>query len=87
MGLLSWLRLSSTKSSTQATPGYFETVPAMNGAVEVPRPADLTVFEFGSSRNGVSLAGYCQVSNELQPCKWELGTASGPEVPLFKVLF
>ncbi|KAJ0983448.1 hypothetical protein J5N97_011703 [Dioscorea zingiberensis] len=90
MGLMSWLRLSrarTTKPSSPATPIDAEPVLVTNGAVEVRRPADMTVFEFGSGGDGVTLAGYCLVSDELQPCKWALLNASGPEVPLFRVLF
>ncbi|CAL5434113.1 unnamed protein product [Camellia sinensis] len=69
-------------------------VPGMNGAVEVIRsgapPPDVTVFEFGSvatSTDKVTLAGYCPVSDELEPCRWEILPASGDDAPQFRVVF
>ncbi|CAI9095488.1 OLC1v1031452C1 [Oldenlandia corymbosa var. corymbosa] len=68
-------------------------VPGMNGAVEVRRPnppPDITVFEFGSvaaSADKVTLAGYCPVSDDLEPCRWEILPASGSEAPQFRVVF
>ncbi|KAI3717632.1 hypothetical protein L1987_69373 [Smallanthus sonchifolius] len=65
----------------------------MNGAVEVCRPAsnvDVTVFEFGSvaaSSDKVTLAGYCPVSDEIEPCRWEILPASGSDAPQFRVVF
>ncbi|XP_071726399.1 uncharacterized protein [Rutidosis leptorrhynchoides] len=70
-----------------------EEVPGMNGAVEVSRPApnvDVTVFEFGSvavSSDKVTLAGYCPVSDDLEPCRWEILPASGSDAPQFRVVF
>ncbi|KAL7126156.1 hypothetical protein ABFS83_14G166600 [Erythranthe nasuta] len=69
-------------------------VPGMNGAVEVRRPdppaVDVSVFEFGSvaaSADKVTLAGYCPVSEELEPCRWEILSASGSDAPQFRVVF
>ncbi|KAM3322226.1 hypothetical protein P3S67_003377 [Capsicum chacoense] len=73
-------------------------VPGMNGAVEVtrsanpppPPPSDITVFEFGSvaaSVDKVTLAGYCPVSDELEPCRWEVLPATGSDAPQFRVVF
>ncbi|CDP21856.1 unnamed protein product [Coffea canephora] len=69
-------------------------VPGMNGAVEVrrpgPPPADITVFEFGSlaaSADKVTLAGFCPVSDELEPCRWEILPAKGSDAPQFRVVF
>lgn len=66
-------------------------VPGMNGAVEVPRRlADVTVFEFGSvtaSADKVTLAGYCPVSDDLEPCRWEILPASSSDAPQFRVVF
>ncbi|KAL3497694.1 hypothetical protein ACH5RR_040426 [Cinchona calisaya] len=72
-------------------------VAGMNGAVEVrrrtnpqPPPADITVFEFGSvaaSADKVTLAGYCPVSDDLEPCRWEILPAQGSEAPQFRVVF
>ncbi|KAI3892133.1 hypothetical protein MKW92_053119 [Papaver armeniacum] len=62
----------------------------MNGAMEVPRPADVTVFEFGSaavSADKVTLAGYCTVSEELEPCRWEILPGTTSEAPQFRVVF
>ncbi|XP_073108435.1 uncharacterized protein [Elaeis guineensis] len=100
MGFLSWWR---GKRGTAATGGAAAAVSnpepsapptgnaaAMNGAVEVRRPSDVTVFEFGSamaSGDGVTLAGYCPVSDELEPCRWEILPATGSVAPQFRVLF
>ncbi|GAB4857763.1 hypothetical protein Ancab_015671 [Ancistrocladus abbreviatus] len=63
-------------------------VAGMNRAVEVPRPStDITVFEFGSvaaSTDKVTLAGYCPVSNELEPCHWEILPAKDSDAPQFR---
>ncbi|KAL5232104.1 hypothetical protein ABZP36_030880 [Zizania latifolia] len=66
-----------------------------HGAVEVRRPrqrqaADATVFEFGSAAESgaaVTLAGYCPVSDDLEPCRWELVPASGEGAPQFRIVF
>ena len=65
-------------------------VPGMNGAVEVPRKVNVTVFEFGSvaaTADNVTLAGFCPVSDELDPCRWEILPASGSDAPQFRVIF
>ncbi|KAL6985822.1 hypothetical protein U1Q18_019194 [Sarracenia purpurea var. burkii] len=83
MGILSWWRgnkeapsSSDTKSALKPDPKQEPELPGMNGAVEVPRPPqDVTVFEFGSvaaSTDKVTLAGYCPVSDDLEPCRWEI---------------
>ncbi|KAI3707683.1 hypothetical protein L6452_26312 [Arctium lappa] len=70
-----------------------EEVPGMNGAVEVLRPGpnvDVTVFEFGSvavSADKVTLAGYCPVSDDFEPCRWEILPAGGSDAPQFRVVF
>ncbi|GAB4842548.1 hypothetical protein Ancab_012524 [Ancistrocladus abbreviatus] len=60
----------------------------MNGAVEVPRPpTNITVFEIGSvaaSTDKVTLAGYCPVSDELEPCHWEILPAKDSDAPQFR---
>ncbi|XP_050376520.1 uncharacterized protein LOC126793930 [Argentina anserina] len=95
MGLLSWWKGSDSKAETKPSnpdPKPVE-VPGMNGAVEVPRPAaaaKVTVFEFGSvaaSSDKVTLVGYCPVSEELEPCRWEILSASGSDAPQFRVVF
>ncbi|XP_038975174.1 uncharacterized protein LOC120106272 [Phoenix dactylifera] len=61
--------------------------PRMNGAVEVRRPLDVSVFVFGSAAahgDKVTLAGYCPVSDELEPCRWEIITTAGSDAPLFR---
>ncbi|KAK9075619.1 hypothetical protein SSX86_003945 [Deinandra increscens subsp. villosa] len=87
---------ATEKSNSKAlvsTEKATEQVPDMNGAVEVSRPAsnvDVTVFEFGSiaaSSDKVTLAGYCPVSDELEPCRWEILPASGSDAPQFRVVF
>ena len=68
-------------------------VPGMNGAVEVPRPpppTNITVFEFGSvaaTADKVTLAGYCPVSDDLEPCRWEILPAAAADAPQFRVAF
>ncbi|XAR54851.1 hypothetical protein NMG60_11030163 [Bertholletia excelsa] len=69
-------------------------LPGMNGAMEVLRsgapPGDVTVFEFGSvaaSADKVTLAGFCPVSDDLEPCRWEILPASGDDAPQFRVVF
>ncbi|GAB2287105.1 hypothetical protein Dimus_021490 [Dionaea muscipula] len=63
----------------------------MNGAVEVPRPdTEVAVFEFGSvatSTNKVTLAGYCPVSEELEPCRWQILRTKDSDAPQFRVAF
>ncbi|XP_022736341.1 uncharacterized protein LOC111289502 [Durio zibethinus] len=92
MGLLSWFR-GDSKPQTQTIPKSNETpkpVPGMNGAVEVPRPESVTVFEFGSvaaTTDKVTLAGFCPVSDELEPCRWEILPANGSDAPQFRIVF
>lgn len=67
-------------------------VPGMNGAMEVPRPlnTNVSVFEFGSvaaSNDKVTLAGYCPVSEDLEPCRWEILPAVESNAPQFRVVF
>ncbi|GMH22612.1 hypothetical protein Nepgr_024455 [Nepenthes gracilis] len=94
MALLWWRRKekSDTKSETNQKTDPKPEIPAMNGAVEVPRPppTDITVFEFGSvaaSTDKVTLAGYCPVSDELEPCRWEILPARDSNAPQFRVVF
>ncbi|EES19768.1 hypothetical protein BDA96_09G198100 [Sorghum bicolor] len=81
-----------------AVPGVVGTEVAAsgtNGAVEVRRQrqrqaADATVFEFGSAAESgaaLTLAGYCPVSDELEPCRWELVPAAGEGAPQFRIVF
>ncbi|CAD5190317.1 unnamed protein product [Musa acuminata subsp. malaccensis] len=99
MGLLSWWkgkgaqppRPSAAKGDSEKKPGaVVQEVPGMHGAVEVRRPADVTVFEFGSvaaSGDRMTLAGCCPVSDELEPCRWEIITAAGSDAPQFRIVF
>ncbi|PIN27150.1 hypothetical protein CDL12_00066 [Handroanthus impetiginosus] len=99
MGILSWFGRGNKNSGKKEEAGVSKSdpkpepveVPGMNGAVEVPRPAaDLAVFEFGSvaaSADKVTLAGYCPVSDEIEPCRWEIMPASGSDAPQFRVVF
>ncbi|XP_065877324.1 uncharacterized protein [Euphorbia lathyris] len=99
MGLLSWFK-GNPKLESRPTQPPTDTskpailpseVPGMNGAVEVPRPAsNVTVFEFGSvnaSADKVTLAGYCPVSDDLEPCRWEILPAADADAPQFRVVF
>ncbi|KAK1260988.1 hypothetical protein QJS04_geneDACA019065 [Acorus gramineus] len=105
MGILSWWRgkeapaTKPTRNADKSLPNsaaaaggeVVEAQTGMNGAMEVPRrPADATVFEFGSaaaSSDKVTLAGYCPVSEELEPCRWEILPSSGSNAPQFRVVF
>lgn len=77
------------KPAPNATSG--PEIPGMNGALEVPRrPTDATVFEFGSaaaSLDKVTIAGYCPVSDDLEPCRWEILPSTGDNAPQFRVVF
>ncbi|KAJ0113207.1 hypothetical protein Patl1_01190 [Pistacia atlantica] len=99
MGLLSWFtgnpkpksQQSGSSKSTKDSKSEIPAAPGMNGAVEVPRPAEsVTVFEFGSiaaSADKVTVAGYCPVSDDLEPCRWQILPASEAEAPQFRVVF
>lgn len=92
MGFFSWFT-GNSKPQTLTVPKPNDTpkpVPGMNGAVEVPRPESVTVFEFGSvaaTADKVTLAGYCPVSDDLEPCRWEIMPANGSDAPQFRVVF
>ncbi|KAL0926679.1 hypothetical protein M5K25_002924 [Dendrobium thyrsiflorum] len=103
MGLLSWWKGKAVapNAGSSGTNNGGEGVAAksaewavetsgLNGAMEVRRPADVTVFEFGSAAAAgekVTLAGYCPVSEELEPCRWEIIPAAGSDAPLFRIVF
>uniref|UniRef100_A0ACD5TF69 Uncharacterized protein n=1 Tax=Avena sativa TaxID=4498 RepID=A0ACD5TF69_AVESA len=100
MGLFWWWksRRGSPETPNQQPlngPGGAETQVAAtgpHGAVEVrrQRQPDATVFEFGSAAESgaaVTLAGYCPVSDELEPCRWELVPATGEGAPQFRIVF
>ncbi|KAL2536713.1 hypothetical protein Fot_18180 [Forsythia ovata] len=102
MGILSWFSKGSNNNKRDDAPAdksdprpqsVSSEVPGMNGAMEVRRPvpsADLSIFEFGSvaaSADKVTVTGYCPVSDELEPCRWEILPASGSEAPQFRVVF
>ncbi|XP_054809520.1 uncharacterized protein LOC129311316 [Prosopis cineraria] len=99
MGLLSWWKgkksqpepkpIDNSNTMTKTKPTE---APGMNGALEVSRPTNLSLsaFEFGSvaaSADKVTLAGYCPVSEELEPCHWEILPASASDAPQFRVVF
>ncbi|XP_022876650.1 uncharacterized protein LOC111394851 [Olea europaea var. sylvestris] len=102
MGIFSWFRGGSNNNKKENAPveksgpkseSVSSEVPGMNGAMEVRRAAlsaDLSVFEFGSvaaSADKVTVSGYCPVSDELEPCRWEILPASGSDAPQFRVVF
>ncbi|KAF7810022.1 allyl alcohol dehydrogenase-like protein [Senna tora] len=101
MGLLWWWNGKKSESGTKAIdnsntatkrPVGVTEVPGMNGAMELPRPPNfsVSVFEFGSvaaSSDKVTLAGYCPVSEDLEPCRWEILPASASDAPQFRVVF
>jgi len=101
MGLRSWWKGSAspavksiapsiqiTESSSSSSAGE---IPGMNGAEEVRRlPTEVTVFEFGSaaaSGDKVTIAGYCPVSDDIEPCRWEIIPATESDAPQFRVVF
>ncbi|XP_062231789.1 uncharacterized protein LOC133929162 [Phragmites australis] len=100
MGLFSWWRggrrggggSTEPRDQQPAAAEGAEAV-AAHGAVEVRRrrqALDATVFEFGSAAESgaaVTLAGYCPVSDELEPCRWELVPAAGEGAPQFRIVF
>ncbi|XP_058190223.1 uncharacterized protein LOC131307614 [Rhododendron vialii] len=98
MGILWWRGNKDAPSPTglktpiqKHDPTQKSEVPGMNGAVEVHRPgSSLTIFEFGSvaaSTDKVTLAGYCPVSDDIQPCRWEILPATDDDAPQFRVVF
>ncbi|MQM09790.1 hypothetical protein Taro_042674 [Colocasia esculenta] len=95
MGLLSWWRgkgeapaAKQAKTEAPAALSAGVEVPGMNGAEEVVRRlSEVTVFEFGSAAASgarLTLAGYCPVSEELEPCRWEILPATGADAPQFR---
>ena len=53
-------------------------------------PSNTSVFEFGSATaadENFTLAGYCPVSDDLEPCHWQLLPTGGAEAPKFRVIF
>lgn len=56
-----------------------------------PLPTDVSVFEFGTAGadgdEKLTLAGYCPVSDEMEPCRWEVFPAGQAEAPGFRILF
>lgn len=98
MGILSWWKGTEkpTQPSSSGSSKPDSTKPevaGMKGAVEVPRPAPvsgITIFEFGSVANSTdkfTLAGYCPVSDELEPCRWEVLQATDSDAPQFRIVF
>lgn len=98
MGLFSWWRRAAAARRSRRRErwrGVAEVAAAggTQGAVEVlrrQRQADATVFEFGSAAESgaaVTLAGYCPVSDDLEPCRWELVPAAGEGAPQFRIVF
>ena len=63
---------------------------APKGDVNAALQAQTSVFEFGSAANGddgVTLAGYCPVSDDMEPCRWEILPSGGNEAPKFRIIF
>ncbi|XP_006654603.1 uncharacterized protein LOC102717617 [Oryza brachyantha] len=97
MGLFSWWKGQRSGGSPEPAKGAGVLVAEVaaegtQGAVEVRRrrQADATVFEFGSAAESgaaVTLAGYCPVSDDLEPCRWELVPAAGEGAPQFRIVF
>lgn len=65
--------------------------------LQAPKPdansvfkAETSVFEFGSAANSegqMTLAGYCPVSDDMEPCRWEILPSGGNEAPQFRIIF
>jgi len=100
MGILWWRKGNKPKEPSSSIPKSngadtakpLPEAPGMNGAVEVPRPpnAAVSIFEFGSvaaSADKVTLTGYCPVSEDLEPCRWEILPAIQSNAPQFRVVF
>ncbi|CAN1746413.1 hypothetical protein LINPERHAP1_LOCUS2775 [Linum perenne] len=96
MGLLSWFKGSPQPKEASGDNGpkpAATEIAGMNGAVEVPPrppPQNVTVFEFGTvggSSDKVTLAGFCPVSEDLEPCRWEILPSTGSDAPQFRVVF
>ncbi|KAK3437223.1 hypothetical protein EUGRSUZ_C01972 [Eucalyptus grandis] len=70
--------------SASTTPNSPSKAPGMNIVIEVPWPANVTIFEFGSitiNADEVTFAGYCLVSSDLEPCYWEVLPAASSDAP------
>ncbi|KAL2613276.1 hypothetical protein R1flu_024968 [Riccia fluitans] len=55
-----------------------------------PTATDVSVFEFGTAVDNddkVTLAGYCPVSDEMEPCRWEILPQSQTDAPGFRIVF
>ncbi|KAK7367701.1 hypothetical protein VNO80_09719 [Phaseolus coccineus] len=105
MGILWWRKGNKPKDNSQPNPSSsisksnaadatkpLPQAPGMDGAVEVPRPPNVTVsiFEFGSvaaSNDKVTLTGYCPVSEDFEPCRWEILPGTQSNAPQFRVVF
>ncbi|CAN1158590.1 hypothetical protein LINPERPRIM_LOCUS8710, partial [Linum perenne] len=65
--------------------------PLLNVTVPpLPPLLNVTVFEFGTvggSSDKVTLAGFCPVSEDLEPCRWKILPSTDSDAPLFWVVF
>jgi hypothetical protein len=87
------------KGEEAAPPPPQPSKPALESpaVAQAPKPdanaalkAETSVFEFGSAANNddsKTLAGYCPVSDDMEPCRWELLPAGGNEAPQFRIIF
>ncbi|GJP42775.1 hypothetical protein CLOM_g2309 [Closterium sp. NIES-68] len=86
---------SSQKSSKGSKPSKEAAKPAPAPAATPaqstsPDMSNTNVFEFGSataSEDKSTLAGYCPVSDDLEPCRWEVLPSGGGEAPRFRIIF
>jgi hypothetical protein len=86
-------------ATPEAAPAPQPSKPALeSSAVAAPPKQDInaalkaqtSVFEFGSAASGddgVTLAGYCPVSDEMEPCRWETLPSGGNAAPKFRIIF
>lgn len=93
MGLLFWRRSKTPKPEEEEEVKPKEDAASSSSssayrgaAMEVPRPTETSVFEFGKAE-GLTMAGYCPVSNDLEPCRWQILPTGDPKAPRFRVVF
>ncbi|BBN15707.1 hypothetical protein MPTK1_7g00140 [Marchantia polymorpha subsp. ruderalis] len=83
-------QLKDGKSEGVETASASTVVRQAPASAPLPPQTQTSVFEFGSAGNiedRVTLAGYCSVSDELEPCQWEILPSGGVEAPLFRIIF
>ncbi|CAL0326243.1 unnamed protein product [Lupinus luteus] len=88
-----FFNFSSTVKFLQSQQPETSLAEGMNDDVEVPRPPNserFSIFEFGlvaATNEKITLAGYCLVSEDLEPCCWEILPVVDSNYPQFCVVF